>query len=135
MAACALYINGWPIELCIQYLDVAARLAFQKSLAHRVFLSLFGSFPTVAVVLQIFLSLLSNSKYSADRLEMIQKDVYGSRRSIMDSKEASRTGVMLGVTLTATHDTATYIVTNYNGVGQRRGRTGESTGSNMPIGY
>jgi hypothetical protein len=74
---------------------------------------------------QVLLSLLRDSKYSADRLEMIQRDTYGPERSMMDSKKASESGVMLGVTLTATHDTHTFIVTNYSGVGDRDGRTGK----------
>ena len=74
-------------------------------------------------VLHIFLTLLTlltNRKYSARRLEALQRGVYGDDRSIMESRHASEMGAKIGVTMTRTRDTETFIATNYNAGGDRR---------------
>ena len=67
--------------------------------------------------------------------------MYGLERSILDSDEASETGVMLGLTLTATSNTETYVVTNYNSTGEPERHAGQldpragDVTLNMAIGY
>ncbi|KAL6406357.1 hypothetical protein AUP68_09147 [Ilyonectria robusta] len=130
MTACALFLNGWSVEKCIQYIDISMCLAFQRHLFLRLVLFFIGGFPLLPNVLEFLVSLVVDSKYSAERLEMILRDVYGPSRSIMDSPEANKMGVMLTITLTTTRDAKTRIVTNYNGVGDRG-----SNGSNYYTPY
>lgn len=125
MIACALVYNDWPIEKCIEYFEMSSRLAFERRHLFRLFVSLFGDLPVISPAVQFIISLLVDSKYSAKKLEMIQQDVYGQDRSIVDSKEANEMGVLLGVTLTSTDDTSTFVVTNYNGVGERHDSSGK----------
>ena len=113
MAICALFINGWSIEQCLEYLDIATRFAFQRSLPLRIVLSASSLIPGFSLLLQILLALLTNRKYSSRSLEALQKDVYGENCSIMDSDYASENGVKIGLTMTRTHDTKTFISTNY----------------------
>lgn len=120
MIACALCINGWPIDRCIEYFELSSRLAFKSRHPFQLFQSIFGNLPVVSPAVQFLLSLLVDSKYSAQRLEMIQQDVYGPKRSIVDSRVANEMGVILGVTLTSTSDTSTYVVTNYSGDSAQR---------------
>ncbi|KAI5465163.1 hypothetical protein BGZ63DRAFT_350184 [Mariannaea sp. PMI_226] len=119
MAVCALFVNGWSVDDCLQYLHVAVFLAFQRHFFLRLVLFIFGGLPFVSNMLDFLVSLVADGKYSSKQLEMMQRDVYGPKRSIMDSHEASRMGAMVAVTLTTTHDTSTFIATNYNGIGNR----------------
>lgn len=124
MSACALCINGWPIEKCIEYFETTSHVAFANRRLFRCFNLLFGNLPIVSTLLQIVTSLIVDSKYSAKKLEMVLKDVYGQSRSIVDSRFASEMGILLGVTVTSTDDTNTYIITNYNGIGGFRENKG-----------
>lgn len=119
MIACALCINGWPLDKCIEYFETSAALAFEKRPLFQALASLFGHVPLVVPAIQLMVSLLVDSKYSAQRLEGIQQDAYGVSQSIVQSREAAEAGALVGVTLTSTHDTSTFIVTNYNGIGDR----------------
>src|SRR5687767_8062083 len=105
MIACALCINGWPVQKCTEYFETSSWLAFEKRRSFQIVESLLGDLPFVVPALQLVLSLLVDSKYAAHRLEAIQKEAYGADRSIVDSGHASRTGAMVGVTLTRTDDT------------------------------
>jgi hypothetical protein len=125
MAVCALFVNGWSVDDCLHYLHVAVFLAFQRHFLLRLFLFFVGGVPFVPSMLEFLVSLVVDSKYSAGQLEMMQRDVYGPERSLTDSHEASRMGAMVAVTLTTTHDTSTFIATNYNGVGKRDPNCGE----------
>lgn len=124
MIACALCINGWSVQECTEYFEKSSRLAFEKRQSFQIVESLLGIVPFVVPALQLVLSLLVDSKYAADRLEAIQQEAYGADRSIVDSRHASGAGAMVGVTLTRTDDTSTFIVTNYNGAGSRRDHPG-----------
>lgn len=75
--------------------------------------------PLMPSLVELVLSLAIGSKYSAQPLETILQDVYGSRRSIMNADALSGMGAMLGVTLTTVQGTNTLVATSYNGVGQR----------------
>ncbi|KAM0347532.1 hypothetical protein ACHAP4_011332 [Fusarium culmorum] len=119
LSACALYINGWTVDECIQYLDVLALLSFQKHMVIRLCLFMVQLLPLMPSLVEFVLSLAIGSKYSAKPLETILQDVYGNHRSIMDSKSLSEMGAMLGVTLTTVQDTSTLVATSYNGVGRR----------------
>ncbi|KAJ3499522.1 hypothetical protein NLG97_g285 [Lecanicillium saksenae] len=123
MTACALCLNGWPVDYCIDFFELSSRLAFDSNRLSRIVAFLVGDVPIVSPLLQALSSLLVDSKYSAKKLESIQKDAYGESRSIVDSNAASEMGISLGVTLTTTGDASTYIATNYNGVGCRDGVT------------
>ena len=124
MTACALCLNGWEVDRCIEYFELSSRLAFDANHLFRVVAPLVGNVPILSPLLQFLSSLLVDSKYSAKRLESIQKDAYGESRSIVDSNAASEMGIALGVTLTTTDDASTCIATNYNGVGCRNDATG-----------
>lgn len=124
MTACALCLNGWEVDRCIEYFELSSRLAFDANHLFRVVAPLVGDVPILSPLLQFLSSLLVDSKYSAERLESIQKDAYGESRSIVDSNAASEMGIALGVTLTTTDDASTCIATNYNGVGCRTDATG-----------
>ncbi|KAM0209837.1 hypothetical protein ACHAQD_011014 [Fusarium lateritium] len=119
LSACALYINGWTVDECIQYLDVLALLSFQKHMVIRLCLFMVQLLPLMPSLVELVLSLAIGSKYSAQPLKTILRDVYGSRRSIMDSNALGDMGAMLGVTLTTVQDTNTLVATSYNGVGRR----------------
>lgn len=125
MIACALFIKGWSVEDCIQYIDVSMLLAFQRHLFIRLVLLFIGGFPLLPNLVEFLVSLVVDSKYSAERLEMLQRDVYGSSQSIMDSPEANKMGIQVAITLTTTRDAKTNIVTNYNGIGDRDSGSGE----------
>lgn len=125
MAVCALFINGWSVDDCLRYLHVTVCLAFQRHSLLRLFLFFLGGLPLVPRVLEFLVSLVVDSKYSADQLEMMQRDVYGTERSLTDSHEASKTGAMVAITLTTTDDTSTLIATNYNGAGKRDSGCGQ----------
>lgn len=100
-------------------------MAFKKRQLSQLFICLFGYIPILSPTLRFILSLLVDSKYSAKELELIQQNVYGQHRSIVDSNEAYEMGVCMGVTLTSTDDTSTFIVTNYGEAGKSRKRTGK----------
>jgi hypothetical protein len=119
MIACALCINGWPLDKCIEYFETSAALAFEKRPFFQALTSLFGHVPMVVPAVQFVVSLLVDSKYSAQKLERIQQDAYGASQSIVQSHAAAEAGALLGVTLTSTDDTSTFVVTNYNGIGDR----------------
>jgi hypothetical protein len=119
LSACALFINGWTVDECIQYLDVLALLSFQKHMIIRLCLFMVQLLPLMPSLVGLVLSLAIGSKYSAQPLETILQDVYGSRRSIMNADALSDMGAMLGVTLTTVQGTNTLVATSYNGVGRR----------------
>ncbi|KAJ2969904.1 hypothetical protein NQ176_g8435 [Zarea fungicola] len=124
MTACALCLNGWAVDRCIEYFELSSRLAFETNHLFQAVAPLVGDVPILSPLLQILSSLLVDSKYSATKLEAIQKDAYGERRSIVDSHAASEMGISLGVTLTTTDDASTYIATNYNGAGRQSDANG-----------
>ena len=124
MVASALFYNGWSIERCIEYFELSSKLAFDRRRTFKLFRSMFGDIPGISAIVQFLVSILSDSKYSAHNLEMILQDVYGECKSLSDSTKANEMGTMLGVTLTSTNDTTTYIATNYNCVGKRQGHIG-----------
>lgn len=124
MVVCALFYNGWSIERCIEYFELSSKIAFDRRRTFKIFQSIFGDIPGISTIVQFLLSMLSDSKYSADNLEMILQDVYGQYKSLSGSTKAVEMGTMLGVTLTSASDTSTYIATNYNGVGHRPGQGG-----------
>ncbi|ODA75779.1 hypothetical protein RJ55_08725 [Drechmeria coniospora] len=124
MIACALFYNAWSVDKCIDYFELSSRLAFDRRRIFKLFQSMFGHIPVISTVIQLVVSMLSDSKYSGNKLEMILQDVYGQDRSMTDSRKASEMGALLGVTLTSTDDTSTFILTNYNGVGQRQSHSG-----------
>ncbi|KAI9146675.1 LOW QUALITY PROTEIN: Phospholipase A1 [Paramyrothecium foliicola] len=115
MSACALCINGWPVEKCITYFETAAAMAFEQRRTSRLLQSMLGNVPVLLPLTQFVISLLGDSKYSAERLERIQQDVYGPIRSIFDSNQAKEMGTLLGLTLTSVVDSSAFIVTNYIG--------------------
>jgi hypothetical protein len=115
MSACALCINGWPVEKCITYFEKAAAMAFEQRRTFRFLQSMLGNVPVLLPLVQFVISLLGDSKYSAERLEKIQQEVYGPICSIFDSNEAKEMGTFLGLTLTSVTDSSAFIVTNYNG--------------------
>ena len=115
MSACVLYINGWPVEKCITYFEKAAAMAFEQRRTFRFLQSMLGNVPVLLPLVQFVISLLGDSKYSAERLEKIQQDVYGPICSMFDSNEAKEMGIFLGLTLTSVTDSSAFIVTNYNG--------------------
>lgn len=125
MSVCALYINGWPIEKCIQYFEQSSRMAFEKRPLFKLFFCLFGHIPILSPVLRFIVSLLVDGKYSAEKLEAIQKEVYGLDRSIVDTREANEIGTCVGLVLTSTEDTNTFIVTNYGEAGKNREISGK----------
>lgn len=125
MSACALCINGWPIEKCIEYFEQSSREAFEKRRLSRLFIHLFGYIPILSPTFRFIVSLLVDSKYSARKLELIQQEVYGTDCSIVDSREASEMGISMGITLTSTDDTNTFVVTNYGEAGENRERSGK----------
>lgn len=125
MSACALCINGWPIEKCIEYFEQSSRQAFEKRRLSRLFIRLFGYIPILSPTFRFLISLLVDSKYSARKLELIQKEVYGIDYCIVDSREASEMGISVGITLTSTDDTNTFIVTNYGEAGEHREGSGK----------
>src|SRR6478609_8204341 len=84
MSACALFINGWPVEKCITYFETAAAVAFEQRRTIRFLQTILGSVPVLLPLAQFVVSLLGDSKYSAERLEKIQQDVYGPICSIFD---------------------------------------------------
>lgn len=124
MSACALFINGWPIEKCIQYFEQSSRKAFEKRGLSRLLIHLFGYIPILSPTFRFIVSLLVDSKYSARKLEIIQQEVYGTDCSIFDSRKASEMGICMGITLTSTDDTSTFVVTNYGEAGENRERSG-----------
>ncbi|CAM1503442.1 Fc.00g082180.m01.CDS01 [Cosmosporella sp. VM-42] len=119
MSVCALCINGWSVDECIQYLEILPKLAFQRHALAQHCLDFFKKIPIMTSFLEILLSLAAGSKYSPDQLEAVLKDVYGPHQSIVDSTTAYEMGAMVGVTLTTVREGKTVIVTNYDGSGER----------------
>jgi hypothetical protein len=119
LTACALYINYWPVEKCIDYFERFSQIAFKERRILRFLHPFLEKLPFLAGIIQFVISLLVDSVYSAENLERAQKDIYGSDRSIVDSPATAELGTALGVTLTSVEDVNTFIVTNYNGVGKR----------------
>jgi hypothetical protein len=115
--ACALCINGWPVEDCIACFGLLARLAFRPRFwwlrSHFLF-----------ALCQLLLPLLVDSRYPAKKLETLLQKVFGARRSIMDCSKATETGANVGITVTTIQDASACIFTSYNAVGQRDGNTG-----------
>lgn len=120
MIACALCINGWSVDECIERFESLSQVAFEKRPSARAVASVLGGVPCVVRIVQFVASLAVDCKYPADHLEAALRDTFGIDRSIVDSNEAARAGVFVGVTLTSTDDTSTFVVTNYNGAGLSR---------------
>lgn len=129
LTACALCINGWSVEKCVESFEVSSQLAFEQRRPYQLFSLLFGDIPIISPLVRFGISLVLNSKHSAKKLEVAQQEVFGRHRSIVCSDEASEMGVLLGVTLTSTDDASTFVVTNYNGVGEPRDHTSTHTPS------
>lgn len=117
MIACALCLNGWPVDECIDRFEASSKIAFEKRPSARVLASVLGGVPCVVPIVQFVASLVVDCKYLADNLEATLRDTYGVDRSIVDSGEATRAGAFVGVTLTSTDNTSTFVVTNFNGAG------------------
>lgn len=124
MIACALCLNGWPVDECIERFEASSKIAFEKRPSARALASVLGGVPCVVPIVQFVASLVVDCKYPADNLEATLRDTYGVDRSIVDSDEAARAGALVGVTLTSTDNTSTFIVTNYNGAVSCRGDPG-----------
>jgi hypothetical protein len=71
LIACALCINGWSVDQCIEYFETSSRLAFETSRYSRIVRSLFHAAPFVAPAVELVKSLLVDCKYAADQLEAI----------------------------------------------------------------
>jgi hypothetical protein len=120
LTACALYINNWPIEKCIDDFERSSRLAFKERRILSFLHPLLERMPSAAGIVQFAISLLVDSVYSADSIERVHREIYGPSRSIVNSQATAELGAALGVTLTSVDDVNTFIVTNYNGIGERR---------------
>ncbi|KAM4062582.1 patatin-like phospholipase domain-containing protein [Hirsutella rhossiliensis] len=103
ISVCGLFINGWPIEDCIASSEAIAKLAFRP---------------------RILLSLAYDCRYPARGLEKALQQLFGTKRGILDQSAATEMGQFVGMPVTATGDASTYIVTNYNGVGNSDERAG-----------
>ena len=66
LIACALCINGWSVDQCIQSFETSSRLAFETSRYTRIVRSLFRAAPFVAPAVELVKSLLVDYKYAAD---------------------------------------------------------------------
>lgn len=64
---------------------------------------------------RLVLSVLFDSRYSAERLEDMLKGIFGCERGFMDRSIATENGQYIGMPITTTNDASTYLVTNYNG--------------------
>ncbi|KAL7783441.1 patatin-like phospholipase-like protein [Trichoderma ceciliae] len=115
ISVCGLCINGWPLEDCIASSEALAKIVFKPRDVSQLPLSWLRP---VNNFWQLVLSLALDSRYSSKRLENTLQKLFGSKRSIMDHSAASKRGQFVGMPIT-TGDGRTYIVTNYNGVGQR----------------
>lgn len=115
MIASALALNGWDVEDCIESFERSSSMAFKRRPVVSYTDALLSAIPTVASTLEFAIALISGCKYPADGLEAVLQDTYGVDERIVDSKFSSETGIHVGVTLTGTNNTNTYIVTSYNG--------------------
>lgn len=72
------------------------------------------------------LTLLKDSKYSPDPLERRLKTEFGESRTLTDRSPATANGLLVGMTMTAVEDTATFVATNQGGAVDPSGVAGES---------
>ncbi|KID94906.1 patatin-like phospholipase, partial [Metarhizium majus ARSEF 297] len=83
--------------------------------------------PSIHRIWQTILSVLLDSRYPSRNIEAALKKVFGSSRNIADFSLATEMGLHIGMPVTATNDTSTHLVTNYNGVGKRNQDGGRRT--------
>lgn len=123
ISVCGLCINGWPLEDCIASSEALAKVVFKPRDVSQLPLAWIRP---VHNFWQLLLSLVLDSRYPSKRLETTLQKLFGSKRSIMDHSVASKMGQFVGMPIT-TGDGRTYIVTNYNGVGQRSDGLGKNS--------
>ncbi|KAF4471559.1 retrotransposon hobase [Fusarium albosuccineum] len=120
LSVISLDILGWSVDDCMDHLRKFADASFSNQPGH--LLRLLSRVPVVSGVAQLLSFLhvsLTGSKYSADGLEELLADTYGSERRITDASEATEMGTHVGVTLTRVSDGSIFLATNYNAAGTR----------------
>lgn len=87
--------------------------------------------PAVHTFWKTALSVLLDSKYSSVNLEAALKNLFGHSSSIADWSIAQEMGMHIGMPVTTTEDTTTFLITNYNGVGDDDVTTGQCIGTSF----
>ncbi|XWW94463.1 hypothetical protein V2A60_002406 [Cordyceps javanica] len=111
IVACALAV-GKPVDECIKLLEDVARDAFQE---REVSMYPFGWTAIGRRFWRFVFTLLMDSKYSPKPLEARLKTEFGESRTLTDRSPATANGLLVGMTMTAVEDTATFVATNQGG--------------------
>ncbi|EDN92146.1 hypothetical protein SS1G_08008 [Sclerotinia sclerotiorum 1980 UF-70] len=125
IVALKLCVMGWSIEKCIERAEHFAKFAFQPRLMSHI-PAFIRSIPGFSAFVSFLVSYFADGCYSADYLEEILQEEFGTERSILDCSNATATGTRIGIPVTTIQDTSTCIFTNYNAIGTRPSKCGES---------
>lgn len=107
----ALFINGWPVNHCIDQFEILAKSAFEPRRLPYL--------PVFSRIYALLMAFLTDGYYPVHNLEEALKKVFGSERSILDCSHATATGVKIGLPVTTIQRAFPCLFTNYNGVGNR----------------
>ena len=124
ISICGLGIKGWSVNDCIATSKALAQAVFRP---RRVAPLPLAWIPSVRRIWQTILSVLLDSRYPSRNIEAALKKVFGSSRNISDWSLATEMGLHIGMPVTATNDTSTHLITNYNGIGKRNQDRGRCT--------
>lgn len=110
-------------------LSLARALPKQAFLPRQVSHFPLGWIPAVRRFGRVLLTVLLDSKYPSDNIEAALKNVFGRSRSIADWSAANEMGLHVGMPVTTTEDATTFVMTNYNGVGDEDDGAGQYNGA------
>lgn len=127
-------ILGWSVEECISNFEAFSSQAFQPwfpRIPHCLRNTKIIS--GVLKALSLLFTFLMDSKYSADGLEKLLRDICGPQRALIGFSEEARTESYLGITLNNVRTGTTVLATSYNGVGSRPESCGQSLSRYLEI--
>ncbi|TVY85512.1 Calcium-independent phospholipase A2-gamma [Lachnellula suecica] len=115
----ALFINGWPVEDCIDHFERFAKVAFYRRET--------SYFRLLLRLKAILVSLITDGIYPARNIETALLEVFGRDKNILDYSRASAIGAKIGITV-STMKPEPFLFTNYNGLGSRQSSNFERYG-------
>jgi hypothetical protein len=115
-----MFHNGWSIEKSSETFERLAKLAFKRRKVWNI--------PFFSRILELLVSYFTDGLYPAENIEGALKEVFGTKRSILDYSYATSIGAKIGLPVaTILEKPLTRIFTNYNGIGARGRNQGEFT--------
>ena len=113
----AMFINGWSVDDCANVFERLAKKAFKPRWFSRM--PLLSQIPVFSHILVFIVTYLADGLYPPEDLEAALREVFGSKRSILDYSHATAIGAKVGLPVTTILETDSCLFTNYNGVGAR----------------